>query len=96
MQHRKLLFGRDRVGLRRRVIGLRLEEIGCVLLRLLDGAGAGFDERRVALLLLLREGEGRLRLRRLLLGLIDARLLGGDLRVDIGHVGLGLIDLRLA
>jgi hypothetical protein len=25
---------------------------------------------------------------------IDARLLGCDLRVDIGHIGLGLIDLR--
>ena len=52
------------------------------------------DERRVALLLLLREGERRLRLRRLFVGLIDARLLGSDLCVDIGHVGLGLIDLR--
>ena len=35
-----------------------------------------------------------MRLRRLLLGLVDAGLLGDDLRVDIGHVGLGLIDLR--
>ena len=46
------------------------------------------------MLLLLREGERRLRLRCLLFGLIDAGLLGGDLCVDIGHVGLGLIDLR--
>ena len=64
------------------------------MLRLLDGAGAVFDQRRIALLLLLREGERRLRLRRLLFGLIDAGLLGGDLRIDIGHVGFGLIDLR--
>ena len=70
---RKLRFGRDRIGLRGRVIGLRLQKIGRVLLRLFDGAGAGFDERRVALLLLLREGERRLRLRCLFVGLIDTR-----------------------
>ena len=86
-------MGGDRVSLRRRVIGLRLQQIGHVLLGLLDAAGAFLDERRVALLLLLREGERRLRLRRLFLGLIDAGLLGSDLCVDVGHVGRGLIDL---
>ena len=93
-EDRKLLFGGARVGLRGRVVGLRLQAIGSVLLRLFDGAGAFLDQRRVAMLLLLREGERRLRLRRLFFGLIDAGLLGGDLCVDIGHVGLGLIDLR--
>ena len=43
---------------------------------------------------MLREGQRRLRLRCLLLCLIDAGSLGLYLRVDIGHGGLGLIDLR--
>jgi hypothetical protein len=70
LEDRKLLFGGGLVGLRRRVVGLRLQKIGRVLLRLLDGAGAGFDERRIAALLLLREGQRRLCLRCLFLSLI--------------------------
>ena len=42
----------------------------------------------IALGLLLREGQCGLRLRGLFLGLVDAGLLRGDLRVDIGDVGL--------
>ena len=41
-EDRELLFGGARVGLRGRVVGLRLQEIGSVLLRLFDGAGAFF------------------------------------------------------
>ena len=65
------------------------------MLRLLHGYRAFLHEVAVALLLLLREGKVGLRLRRLLVGLIDAGFLRGDLRVDIGDVGLGLIDLGL-
>ena len=64
------------------------------MLRLLDRARAVLDQRRVALFLLLGEGERGLRLRGLLLGLVDAGLLRGDLGVDVGHIGFGLIDLR--
>ena len=48
----------------------------------------------IALVLLLREGQRGLRLDHLLVGLIDAGLLRGDLRVEIGDVGLRLVDLR--
>ena len=89
LENRKLLSGRNRVGLRRCAIGLGLQQIGGVLLRLLDGAGAGFNERRVTMLLLLREGEGRLRLLGLFLRLFDAGLLGGDLRVELAMSALG-------
>jgi len=41
---RKLLLRRDRVGLRRGEGGFGLQQPGGVLLRLLDGAGAGFDQ----------------------------------------------------
>ena len=94
LQHGKLLFRGDGVGLCGREAGLGLQEIGVVLLRLLDGDRAALDETSVALVLLLREGEYGLRLDYLLVGFIDAGLLGRDLRVDIGDVGLRLVDLR--
>jgi hypothetical protein len=49
------------------------------LLRLLDRDRAGLDQPLVTVVFLLRESERRLRLRSLLLGLLDARLLRRDL-----------------
>ena len=49
----------------------------------------------VTLFLLLREGEIGLRFGGLLFRLLDARLLRGDLRVDVDDVGFALIELRL-
>ena len=53
------------------------------------------DQPLIALVLLLGEGERGLRLRHLLVGLVDARLLRGDLGFDVGDIGGRLIDLRL-
>ena len=70
------------------------------MLRLLDGDRAGLDQPLVPVVFLLCESERRLRLRGLLLGLLDACLLRRDLRFDAGdarlrlaHLRLGLIDL---
>jgi hypothetical protein len=78
LQHWKLLFGGDRVGLRRGVVGLacsRPEAYCCAC----STVPAPLLTRLIALvLLLLGEGERRLRLRGLFLGLLDAGLLRGD------------------
>jgi len=63
------------------------------LLRLLDSDGAGLDQPLITLVLLLREGERRLRLSGLLLGLFDTGMLRYDLCIDVDDVGLGLPNL---
>ena len=96
LQNRKLFLRRDGVGLRRGEGCLGLQQAGRILLGLLDGARATFDQAGVALFLLLREGQGRLRLHGLLLGLVDTGLLCGDLGFDIGHVGLACSTCAVA
>ena len=63
-------------------------------MRLFLSDRALLHERRVTLFLLLGESQRCLRFCRLLGGLIDARLLGGELRIDIGQTGFRLIHLR--
>ena len=95
LQHRKLLLRDDDVALRSGEIRLRLAQARRVLLRLLDGDRALAYQIGVTLFLLLREGEIGLRFGGLLFRLLDARLLRGDLRVDVDDVGFALIELRL-
>ncbi len=94
LEHANLFFGGDGIGLRRRQRRLGLQQVGVVLLRLLDGAAALLSEPLVALGFLLGKGQRGLRLRDLLVGLIDLGLLGHDLRLEIVDVGLRLIALR--
>ena len=91
-----MLFGGDRVGLGSGVCRFGLQEARRVLLGLFDRRCAISDQRLVALVLLLREGERGLGLRGLLVGFFDARLLRGDLGVDVGDTGGRLIDLRMS
>ncbi|MGY4502881.1 hypothetical protein ACVWYH_006838 [Bradyrhizobium sp. GM24.11] len=75
-------------------VGLLGLKIGARLLLALHGAGALFDQIFRAIELFLRELKLGLRLVELRLGLLDLLLLGDDLRLDIGDVGLGDLDLR--
>ena len=68
-----------------------LQQIRSVLLRLLDGGGALLGEPLIAIVFLLREGQRGLRLRGLLVGLVDLGLLRDDLGLEIGDAGLLLI-----
>ena len=90
LQYGKLHAGRTFVALSGGEAGLDLKEIRGVLLRLLDRDRAGLDQPLVAVVFLLCESERRLRLRGLLLGLLDACLLRRDLRFDAGDARLRL------
>ena len=92
LQDRELLPGRDRVGLRRGEGGLSLQQIGCILLRLLDRDRTRLGEMLVSLVLLLREGQGCLCFRGLFVGLIDTGLLRAKLGADVGNGCIGLTD----
>ena len=65
------------------------------MLGLLDRNRAALGQPGIALILLSRESQRRLRLRNLFVGLLDTRLLRADLRRDVCDVGQRLIDLRL-
>ena len=93
LEHRLLFLGRDRVGLRGRISRLALLQVRGILLRRLHGPAALFGEQLIAIGLLLREGQRRLRLRRLLVGLIDLGLLRDDLRFKIVDARRHLIAL---
>ena len=94
-EHGILLFGRDGVGLRGREGRLGLQEVGGILLRLLDGGGVLLLQPLVAIGFLLREGQRGLRLRHLLVGLIDLCLLRRDLReTRLSTLRLCLVVLR--
>ena len=64
------------------------------MLRLFDGCSALLGEELISIGFLLREGQGGVRLRHLLLGLVDLRSLRGDLRDEIVDIRLRLVALR--
>jgi hypothetical protein len=80
-QHFDLLLRREGIVLGCPQGCLFLLQFGRRLLRLLHCRGTSFHELLYAVVLLLREGQHRLRLRDLLIGLIDLGLLGFDLRI---------------
>ena len=71
-----------------------MQEVRGILLRLFDGGGVLLREPLIAIGFLLCEGQRGVRLRHLLLGLVDLRLLRGDLRDEIVDVRLRLVALR--
>jgi hypothetical protein len=93
LQHGDLLLCRHQIGLCGIKSGLVLAQVGGGLLRLLLRAGAALEQRLGARILLLRESERGLRFAHLLLCLIDAGLLGVELRIEIGNCGVRLVDL---
>ena len=64
------------------------------MLRLFDGRSALLGKQLIAIGFLLREGQRGVRLRHLLLGLVDLRPLRGDLRDEIVDIRLRLVALR--
>lgn len=94
LQHRELFLVGDRIGLSCSKGCLGSEEIGPVLLCLLDRDRAAINEALISLVLLFGEGEGRLRLGGLLFGLVDACLLAAKLSVGMSNICPILIDLR--
>jgi len=90
-----LFVGRRCIGLRGRQAGVALLKIRLVLLRLFDRSASLACQLPIAVGLLVRESQRRLRLHYLLVGLVDFRLLRCDLRSQIVDARLRLVDLRL-
>jgi len=78
-----LFVGRRCIGLRGRQAGVALLKIRLVLLRLFDRSASLACQLPIAVGLLVRESQRRLRLHYLLVGLVDFRLLRCDLRSQI-------------
>jgi hypothetical protein len=90
-----LLLGRRCIGLRGRQAGLVLLLVRHVLLGLLNRSASLACQLLIALGLLARESQRCLRLRHLLIGLVDLCLLRCDLSGQIVDARLRLVDLRL-
>ena len=95
LQHADLLLGRDRIGLCRGQRGLVLLKIRRGLLRLLDRSRALAGQLLIAFEFLTGESQRGLRLSDLFVGLIDFRLLRGNLGGEVLDASLRLRDLRL-
>src|SRR4029077_18921806 len=95
LQNAKLLVGRRCIGLRSRQGGFAFLKVRHVLWGLLDRSASLACQLLIAVCLLARESQRRLRLRYLLVGLVYLCLLRCDLSSQIVDARLPLVDLLL-